>query len=55
MYAESDDDSQYEDGIEGDEDVVHGASDSWEIDEPSFVDSQEDLEDSSNSDDDSVD
>ena len=58
MYAASEDDSQYEDGTEGDEasmdDVLDGASDSLEIDEPSFVDSHEDLHPSS-SDDESID
>lgn len=56
----SDDDSHYEDGTEGDEasvdhiTAVDGALDSLEIDEPSFVDSHEDL-DPSSSDDESID
>ena len=60
MDAASDGDSQYEDGTEGDEasrdDVLDGPSDSLEIDEPSFVDSHEDLHPSSSeSDDESID
>ena len=57
MYAVSDDDSYYEDGTEGDEasvnNVVDGASRSLDLDEPSFVDSQENL-DYSSSDDESI-
>ena len=61
MYAVSDDDSQYEDWTEGDEEQSEDetsnnvvASDSLEVDEASFVDSREDV-DESGSHDDSID